>query len=100
MQEDDREQEHEHRADHPILYQGQAKYARVAENVPEFLVLHLGERRVHHQDEADRDRNIGRADLKLIDEPLHGRHGIAQGDAHRHAQKDPERQIPIQKGKS
>ena len=34
------------------------------------LVLHLGERRIHHQDEADGDRDGGRADLKAA-----SRHG-------------------------
>ena len=41
-----------------------ASTLRVAEDVGQFLVAHLGEGRVHHQDQADGDRHVGRADLE------------------------------------
>ena len=40
----------------------------VLEDVPELLVLHLGQGRVHHQDEADGDGDVGRPGLEPVDE--------------------------------
>ena len=35
------------------------------ENLGQFLVAHLGQGRIHHQDEADGDGNVGGAHLKV-----------------------------------
>ena len=40
----------------------------VAEHVAQFLVLHLGQRRIHHQDQPDGDGDVGRAALELAPE--------------------------------
>ena len=60
-QEDDRQHEHQDRADDPVLEQRQAQHLPVAEDVAQFFVLHFGQRRVHHQDQADGDGDIGGA---------------------------------------
>ena len=65
VQEDDGQEEHEQRPDDPVLHQRQAEDPVVAEDVAELLVLHLGERRIHHHDEADGDGDVGRADVEL-----------------------------------
>ena len=59
----------------------------VAEHVAQFLVLHLGQRRIHHQDQADGDGDVGRADLEAVDERLHARDEVPSADADRHARK-------------
>ena len=66
-QEDDREPEHQQRADDPVLHEREREHALVAEDLAELLVADLRERRVHHQDEADGDRDRGRADAHAVE---------------------------------
>ena len=66
VQEDDRQDEHEERPDHPVLHERKAEDLVVAEDVAELLVAHLGKRRIHHHDEADGDGDVGRAHLKRL----------------------------------
>ena len=66
-QEDDRQGEHQDRTDDPVLQQGEPQDLPVAEDVPQLLVVHLGERRVHHQDQPDGNRDIGGPDRDRID---------------------------------
>ena len=61
--EEDGQDEHQDRADDPVLHQRQRQDLAVAEDVAQFLVFHLGQRRIHHQDEADGDGDVGRARL-------------------------------------
>jgi hypothetical protein len=77
-EEEEREGEHEDRADDPVLQEGQAEDLPIAEDVPELFVAHLCEGRVHHEDETDRYGNVGCSDLESIDEPFHPGHEIPQ----------------------
>ena len=88
----DGQQKHEDGADHPVLHQGQGQDLEVFENLGQFLVAHLGQGRVHHQNQADSDGNIGGAHLK-VGQGL-GKTGdqIAQGDPGSHGQENPQGQ--------
>ena len=59
------------------------------EDTPKILIADLSKRRVHHENEADGDRDIGRAALKLIDKGFDFRKEIADQDADGHRQKNP-----------
>ena len=66
--EDDRECEHQDRANDPILDQRECQDFLVAEHISQFLILYLGKGGIHHDDKADGNRDIGGADLKGVDE--------------------------------
>ncbi len=68
-----------------------------AKNVTQLLVLHFRQGRVHHQDEADGDRDVGRPDLESVDQPLHAWQELTGSDPGSHRQKNPERQETVQK---
>ena len=68
----------------------------VAENVAQLLVFHFGQRRVHHQDEADGDRDVGRPALECVDESDDGRDKISQPDSGGHGRENPERQVSVE----
>ena len=96
VQEDDRQQEHDDRPDDPVLHQREAEDPVVAEDVAEFLVAHLGERRIHHHDEADGDGDVGGAHGPLLDELRDALVGPAEADADEHGEEDPERQVAVE----
>ena len=96
-QKDDGQREHQERPDDPVLEQRQAEDLAVGEDIGQFLVAHLGERRIHHQDQAQGNRDVGRADLEGIDEILGPRHEVAERDAQPHGGEDPDRQITVEK---
>jgi hypothetical protein len=100
VQEDDREEEHDPRADQPVLDQRQPEDPVIAEHVAELLVPHLGERRIHHHDQADGDGYVGGADAEAIDERWDAFEQPAQTDPREHGEEDPERQIPIEERKA
>ena len=100
VQEEHRQHEHEDRADDPVLHQRQAQHLDIPEDLGETLILHLGEGRVHHQDQADRDQDVGRPDLEGVDELLNPWDEIAEGDADRHGQEDPQRQEAVERRKA
>ena len=60
-QKDDGEEEHQHRADQPVLNQGQAEDALIAEDLSQLFVADLRQRREHHDDESDGDRDVCRS---------------------------------------
>ena len=95
-QEDDREAEHQERPDHPVLDQRQREHALVAEDLAELLVADLRERRVHHQDEADGDRDRRRADAHPVERRGESRRREAERDADAHRREDPERQVAVE----
>ena len=95
-EEDDGQGEHQERPDDPVLDEGQRQDLDVLEDVAELLVLHLGQGRIHHQDEADGDGDVGRPRLELVDEADDGRDEIAQPDADGHGQEDPEGQVSVE----
>ena len=49
----------------------------MSENFAQLLIAHLGERRVHHQDKADGDRNVGCPRLKVINESFNAHVQVA-----------------------
>ena len=99
-QERDGQHEHQNRADDPVLQQREAQHLVVAEDVAQLFVLHLGQRRVHHQDEAQGNGDAGLRALRpeRTDPLAHARRGVAHQYANCHGQEDPERQKPIQEG--
>ncbi len=100
-QEDDRQQEHQDRADDPVLQQRQAQHLPVAEDLAQLVIMHLGQRRVHHQDQADGDGDVGGADRNRRVERLDGLgQQKAQAHADRHGQEDPQGQVAVEKGQA
>jgi hypothetical protein len=89
-QEQDGEEEHEERSDDPVLHQGESQDLPVAKDVPQLLVVDLGQRRIHHDDEADGDGDGGGADGGALDGFAYHRPHIARPDADGHGQEDPE----------
>ena len=63
--------------------------------------MNLGERRVHHQDQANRNGDVGRADgdrvVKSFDA---GGKEESKPHTHCHGEKNPEREIPVEEGES
>ena len=94
------EKEHHERTDDPVLYEGDPEQSQVAEDRRELLVAHLRKRRVHHQDEPDRDRDVRRADAELVPERGDPRREVARADADDHHEEDPQRQISIEDAQS
>ena len=72
---------------------------RVGEDRGHQLVLHLRQRRVHHQDQPDGDEQVGvLADGQGFVEPLDADlEQVADGDAERHGGEDPDRQVAVEK---
>ena len=95
-QEDDRQGEHQQRADDPVLQQREPQHLQVAEDVAQLLVLHLGQRRVHHQDQADGDGHVGGAGVEAVPEADDPREEVSQPDADGHGQEDPHRQVAVE----
>ena len=89
--------EHQDGTDHPVLDQREAEDFPVAKHVAQFLVLHLRQRRVHHQDEADGDGDVRRVHPEPIDEGLDAGDEVAQPDANGHRQENPEGQKAVEK---
>ena len=98
-QKDDRKAKHQDRADDPILYQREPEYPRIFENLAEILISYLGKRRIHHQDQPGRDRDICGADVKAVEDRFDRRIQKPDRDAYSHRQKDPKGQKAIQKRK-
>ena len=94
-QKDDRQRKHQHRADHPVLHQREAQHLAIAKDLAQPLILHLGQRRIHHQDQAHGDGNVRRARLIALQQRGHIRHKAPQRNAGRHGQKDPKRQKAV-----
>ena len=95
-QEDHGEREHQHRADDPVLDERQRQHAPVLEDEVQLLVAHLRQRRVHHQDQADRDRHVGGADREGVEGRGQRGERRAEQDAERHRGEDPERQPAVE----
>ncbi len=69
----------------------------VAEHVAQVLVADLGQRRVHHQDQADGDRDVGGAALELAPEPGDAREQVPDRHAGEHREEDPQGQVAVEK---
>ncbi len=64
------------------------------------LVAHLGQRRVHHQDQTDGDRDVGRTDRECIERIGQTVEQRAQGNAQCHCGEDPDGEVAIQEGQT
>jgi hypothetical protein len=64
---------------------------------PSIFVSHLRQRREHHQDEADRDRNGRGSSLKAVDQAGPGRNEVTDSNPDRHCEKYPKRQEAVKK---
>ena len=98
-QKNDGQEEHQDGADHPVLDEGQAEDFVVPKYLPQFLVFHLGQRRVHHEDQSDGDGDVGGPDLELMPEVHDAGGHVSPPHADEHGEKDPQRQKSIQEGK-
>ena len=76
---------------------GKGQHLEVAEHLPQLLVFDLGQRRIHHHDQADGNGDVGGAYLKSVDHALHAGNGIAEHDPGEHGEKDPQGEKPIKK---
>eukprot|EP01022_Parablepharisma_sp_SALTPOND_P017192 TRINITY_DN2694_c2_g1_i2.p1 TRINITY_DN2694_c2_g1~~TRINITY_DN2694_c2_g1_i2.p1 ORF type:complete len:569 (-),score=155.47 TRINITY_DN2694_c2_g1_i2:132-1838(-) len=90
--------EHEHRANDPVLHQGQGQHLYVAEDRAQLLVAHLGQGRVHHQDQADGDGQVGGAHREMVHDLTDAGIPVAPGHPHGHGQEDPQSQEAVQEG--
>ena len=77
-----------------------AQYPPVTEDFPEFVVVNLGQRRIHHQDEPGRYRDRGGADAHGVEGASEAGNRVSQRHSGRHRQKNPKRQIAIENRKS
>ncbi len=97
MKQSDGQKEHQQRADHPVLHQRQQQNSFVAEHAGHLFVAHLGQRRVHHQNQADGDGDVGGAYLGTEDQLLNLRQEVPRADADNHRCKNPESKVAIKK---
>jgi hypothetical protein len=96
-QEDDGQREHQNWTDNPVLQQRQAENFPIAEDVAQLVVVHLRQRRIHHEDEADGDWYRGRADAHAVEDGLHAGEDCTERDPGRHREKNPQREVAIEK---
>ena len=61
------QEEHQHRANKPVLHERQPENPLVAEYFSQLFVSHLRKRRKHHNDEADSYRYVCCLSLKVVD---------------------------------
>ncbi len=80
MEEYNGESGHKYRADNPILHQGKCENLAILENLLDLIVAHFRERRVHHQNETYRDRNVGGAYREAV--PKGGNTGDDRSQSH------------------
>jgi hypothetical protein len=52
-QEQDGQEEHQYRTDHPVLDQGKNEHPDVFEDETQFFIFDLGKGRVHHQNQSN-----------------------------------------------
>ena len=54
----------------------------------------------HHQDQSNRNRNVGTPGAEGVDEAGTGRNEIANADSECHGQEDPDSQVAIQEAQA
>ena len=96
-QEQHGEREHQDRPDHPILDEREDQDTAVLEDPPHLLVLHLRQRRIHHQDQSDGDRDGCCADAETVEEGYDAGNNVPEANSSGHGSENPERKIPIEK---
>ena len=95
----DRQDKHQDRTNHPVLQQRQPDDLRVGENLGHLLVAHLGQGRIHHEDQARGNEQIGRADRDRREEGFRvGNQEIPRQHPRRHGDENPQCEVTVQKG--
>jgi len=94
-QKDDGQHKHQDGPDDPVLDQREDQHLHIAEDPAHLLVFHLGQGRVHHQDEAHGYRDGGGAHLELGEKLVHPREEEPGAHADTHGQEDPEGEIGV-----
>jgi hypothetical protein len=90
--------EHQDRPDDPVLHQRQGEDFDVAEHVAQFVVIHLRQRRVHHENQPDRDWYRRGADAHAVKHRLEPGENSAERNPGPHREEDPEGQVSVEKG--
>ena len=67
------------------------------EHSPHLFVLHLRQRRIHHQDQPDGDRDGCRADAESVEEGYDAGNKVPKAHSSGHGRENPERKKPIKK---
>jgi len=96
----DGKEEHQDGANYPVLDQRKSQDFEISKYLAQLLVLHLCQRRIHHENQADGDRDIGGANLKLVYDILDTWLSITAAHTDKHGQKDPESKIAVEEGKT
>ncbi|MNK96962.1 hypothetical protein D3C87_1172740 [compost metagenome] len=97
MQKHQGDDEHQYRAHQPVHHQGEGDGAAIPGHGAHGAVIHLGERRVHHQDEAYGQRHVGGSDRHRLVPLGHLGEQIANPHPNRHGDEDPEGEIAVEK---
>ena len=92
--------EHQNRANNPILDERDREYFPIAKDAREFFVAHLRERRKHHQYEANRDRHVRGSNGHAIRDGRDVWDESPEQYACAHREKNPQREVAIEKRKS
>src|SRR5665647_992310 len=87
--------EHHRRADHPVQQQARRDHPLVRGDQADLAVAHLGEHRIHHQQQADGDRQRRLADLHRVEGVVQARDQSAEQQAGDHGGTDPHRKEPV-----
>src|ERR1039458_9381191 len=96
--EHDGQEEHEHRPDDPVLDQRQRENSFIAKELTHPLVSNFRQRREHHDDQPDCDRDIRRSTLKAIDESRGTWDEVAYAHSNGHCEEYPEREEAVEEG--
>jgi len=94
------EGEHQERPDDPVEEQGDAEEPPRAADVAQFLVLHARQDGVHHQQEAEGDRQGDGAELEAVERGGEAGNQRAEPEAERPGEDDPDRQEAVEPGET
>ena len=92
------QREHHRRADHPVEQQRDGHHPAVGGDPPDLGVADLGQHRVHHQQQPERDRQAGAVDRDPVQRAVQARDEAAEQQPGGHRRPDPHRQEPVQPG--
>ena len=94
------EREHHGRPDDPVEHQREGERPPVGDDVPDAGVLHLGQHRVHHQQQPDRDRQADGVHLHLVQRVVQPGEQATEAKTECHGNADPHRQQPVQRSEA
>lgn len=95
-QEQPRQREHERRSDDPVQQQGGQQQAAVAGDGAEAVVAHFGEDRVHHHEQAERDRQRYAGHGDLGERVPEAGHEAAEAESDGHRGENPDGQVAVE----